>query len=100
MTVTFDLTNVLIASITCLISVLATWFFSRRHYTRASRRQTVSENEITLQEKQNEFRLNIVLVLALLLAFAMLIGSSTYCMTESDRWDSTPVPTETPPLSD
>lgn len=79
MTVSIDLTNVLIALITCLISVLATWFFSRRHYTGASRRQTVSDNEITLQEKQNEFRLNVILVVVLLLSLMVLMGSATYC---------------------
>ena len=32
------------------------------HLTRASRARQISDNEITLQEKQNEFRLNVVLL--------------------------------------
>ena len=99
MTVSIDLANILVAVITCAISVLATWFFSRRHYTRTYRRQAISDNEITLQEKQNEFRLNVALLTVLLLGFAMLIGSITYCAAETDYWDRTPVPTATPPPS-
>ena len=87
MTINIDLADILIAVVTCAVSVLATWLFSKRHYTRASRRQAISDNEITLQEKQNEFRFNVVLLIVLLLAFAMVVGGFAYCATETDYWD-------------
>ena len=52
MTITLDPATLLVALASSAVSVLATWYFSRRHYTRASRRQGVTEYDIALAEKQ------------------------------------------------
>ena len=63
-TIEIDITTILIAVISSIVSVVAsgliTWYFSRRHYTRVSR--PVTETDIKLQSGKHEFYVSILLV--------------------------------------
>ena len=63
-TIEIDITTIVIAVISSIVSVVAsgliTWYFSRRHYTRVSR--PVTETDIKLQSGKHEFYLWVVLV--------------------------------------
>ena len=67
-----DLTTVLVAVVSSVVSILGsafvTWYFSRRHYTRTP--QPVTENDIILRDNENGFRF---LVIFFVLLFLMLI---------------------------
>ena len=66
-TIELDLTTILVTAIASIISVVVsgviTWYFSRRHYTRAS--QTVRENDIKLQSGKHEFYFGVLLIVLL-----------------------------------
>ena len=73
MTLYLDFVTILIAVASSAISILATWYFSKRHYSRAPRPQPVTENDIKVRDNDNVFRLLIVCVVGFVIVIAMLI---------------------------
>ena len=68
-TIEVNITNVVVAvvlsALSVLASVLATWYFSKRHYMRTP--LPVTENEIKLKSNQNEFLLYALIFVLLFL---------------------------------
>ena len=63
------------SAISIAISVLATWYFSKRHYSRATRPQPVTENDIKMRDYDNGFRIALVCVVGAVIVITMLIFS-------------------------
>ena len=80
MMIELDLVMVAVAVASSAISVLATWYFSRRHYMMSSsRRQQVTELDINLTTRRNEFRFQVIVAVLIFLFLVVLIASGTYC---------------------
>ena len=64
-TIELDLTNILVAAVASLVSIVGsafvTWYFSKRHYERVS--QPVTENDIILRDNENGFRFAVIFVI-------------------------------------
>ena len=73
MTIHLDPATVLIAATSSAISILATWYFSKRHYSIAPRPQPVTENDIKLRDNDNTFRFLVTIVVAFLILVAILV---------------------------
>ena len=74
-----DITTILIAVISSIVSVVAsgliTWYFSRRYYTRVSR--PVTENDIALQSGKHDFYLAVLFIVLFIgggLGFLVLLA--------------------------
>ena len=70
-TIELGVTNILVAVLSSAVSVLATWYFSRRHYMR--RTQPLTENDIKLERDRNEFRFAVFLLVFLALVLGPLV---------------------------
>ncbi len=75
-----NLTTILVGVITCVVSVLATWYFLRRHYRREPTQTPITANDIALQEKRNEFRLFMAVIVAGVVAVIVLLAAGAYCL--------------------
>ena len=91
MTLYLDPATILITVASSAISILATWYFSKRHYSRAPRPQPVSENDIQIRNYDNGFRFAVVCVVGAIIVIAMLI----FGCEPPDRSNQQTMPTPT-----
>ena len=92
-TIELDLTNAVVAVASSVVSILATWYFSRRHYMRTP--PPVTENDITLESNKKEFR--IIVVIALLVFLAIIVCMVQLNPDDSERESTTQPATKTRP---
>ena len=58
--------------VSVIVSVAATWYFARRHYTK--RTVPITRQEIELEKVKNEFRSDALVAVFLIVFFGLLIG--------------------------
>ena len=92
MTIHLDPTTILIAVASSAISIFATWYFSRRHYSRAPRSRLVTENDLKLRDSENVFRFSVLCVVGFLIFIAIIVFG---CESPTSR-NQQPIPTLTP----
>ena len=73
MTIYFDPGTVIVAVILAIISVSATWYFSKRYYTRESRLHPVTDNDLQAQANRYNFWAVVIIFVALILFAALVI---------------------------
>ena len=73
MTIHLDPATILIAVASSAVSIFATWYFSKRHYSRSPRPLPVTENDIALQDNQNLFRFSTICVVAFVILMTVLV---------------------------
>ena len=81
MTIHIDWAVVLSTIISSAVSILATWYFSRRYYTRRTLGPPPTTADIEMEKVKNEHHLLVWLIIAGLLALVILLASGTYCVT-------------------
>ena len=73
MTIYLDPATISIALASSAISIFATWYFSKRHYSRPPRPQPVTENDIKLRDTENLFRFSALCILGFLILIVILV---------------------------
>ena len=77
MVIEVDLLTILIAFVSSVVSsavsVWATWYFSRRHYTRTRTNRPITENDIKMESNRMEFRLIAMTILSILILLIALV---------------------------
>ena len=73
MTIHLDLATILIAVASSAVSIFATWYFSKRHYSRSPSPLPVTENDIALQDNQNVFHFFVICVVAFVILMTVLV---------------------------
>lgn len=96
MNIYLDPGTVIVAAISAVISIVATffitWYFSKRHYTREPRPYTITDNDLRAQVNRYNFWATIVLAVAVILLLALIIIASALRNDRSTGVGENPTP--------
>ena len=91
MTIHLDPATIFIALASSAISIFATWYFSKRHYSSPPRPQPVTENDIKLRDTENIFRFLALCILGVLIFTAIVV----FGCEPPPNWNRQTMPTPT-----
>ena len=94
MTIYFDPGTVIVAVISSVISILATWYFARKYYTGESRptRIPLTTNEALIQPLKYVFWFCAMTLVFMLLLFALLVVASAIRSNGRSEVNKNPAP--------